>query len=60
MDVADAHLAVGEDAENPKTRRIGQGAIHPRKFVNSSHQCGAQMYHEARTEIFARTNTEQR
>ena len=37
VNVADTHLAVREDAQNPKPRRIAQRAVHPRKFMDPSH-----------------------
>jgi hypothetical protein len=38
VDMANAHLAVRQNAQNPEPRRIGERAVHPRKFMNSSHK----------------------
>ena len=39
VDLTNAHFAVRQNAENPKPRRVRQGAVDPRKLMNSSHKC---------------------
>ena len=38
VDVADAHLTRCQETKDAEPCRVAQGAVHPRKFMNSRHE----------------------